>query len=64
MARAAFNPFAPAFGVASFQVQSASMAKRCAVCTATPHALSEGDVAIKNIFLMTVGSKTAHSNAW
>ena len=63
MALAAFNPFAPALGLGSFQVQSASIAKRCAVCTATPHALSEEDVAIRNIFLITVGSAMAHSNA-
>ena len=63
MALAAFNPFAPALVVGSFHVQSASIANRCAVCTATPQALSEGDVAIKNIFLITVGSYMDHSKA-
>ena len=63
MALAAFNPLAPALVVGSFQVESASIAKRCAVCTATPHALSEAEVAIKNIFLIRVGSNMDHSNA-
>ena len=48
IARAAFNPRRPASGVGKSQLGSASMASRCAVCTAIPQALSAGEVAIRN----------------